>query len=218
MTYYEILEVSEKASPEVIRMAYKALCKTYHPDLYQGDKNFAEEKMKQINEAYTTLSDPTKKRQYDATLNRQANYTQSSYQQPRQTSYSKSKEERQKPKFVKKLFLTSLIASPILTLLIFTLIPTIFVFPILITLTVIAAKWYRRKQGFIKKLPLILLIAFPIIPILFRFVVTFMPISDLAYFLYDAGTITLQLTPLLQIILVIIIVIQNRNRERTKKQ
>ena len=65
MTYYDILEISEKASPEVIRMAYKALCKKYHPDVYQGDKNFAEEKMKQINEAYETLSDETKKKQYD---------------------------------------------------------------------------------------------------------------------------------------------------------
>ena len=52
MTYYDILEVSEKASQEVIRMAYKALCKKYHPDLYQGDKSFAEEQMKKINEAY----------------------------------------------------------------------------------------------------------------------------------------------------------------------
>lgn len=218
MTYYEILEVSEKASPEVIRMAYKALCKTYHPDLYQGDKNFAEEKMKQINEAYATLSDETKKRQYDSTLNRQANYTQSPYQQPRQASYSQPKKERPKPKFIKKLFLTLLIASPILTLLMLFCIPTIFVTLILITLTVIAAKRYRRKERFTKKLPLIFLIAYPIIPILFRLVVTFMSVSDIAYFLYDVGTLTLQLMPILQIILVIIIVIQNRNRERTKKQ
>ena len=50
MTYYDILEISEKASPEVIRVAHKALCKKYHPDLYQGDKNYAEEKMKQIGD------------------------------------------------------------------------------------------------------------------------------------------------------------------------
>lgn len=40
------------ASPEVIKMAYKALVIKYHPDTYQGGKAFAEEKMKQLNEAY----------------------------------------------------------------------------------------------------------------------------------------------------------------------
>lgn len=93
MTYYELLEISEKASPEVIRMAYKALCKKYHPDIYQGDKKFAEEKMKQLNEAYEVLSDATKKRQYDASLSSQRPHQQSSYQ-PRQESYSPP---RQKP-------------------------------------------------------------------------------------------------------------------------
>ena len=37
MTYYEILEVAETASEEVIRMAYKALAKKYHPDVFKGD-------------------------------------------------------------------------------------------------------------------------------------------------------------------------------------
>lgn len=68
MTYYEILEISEKASQEVIRMAYKALCKKYHPDVYQGDKRFAEEQIKKINEAYEILSDETQKKNYDNSL------------------------------------------------------------------------------------------------------------------------------------------------------
>ena len=68
MTYYEILEVSENASQEVIRMAYKTLCKKYHPDVHQGDKSFAEEKIKRINEAYDVLSDELKKRNYDGSL------------------------------------------------------------------------------------------------------------------------------------------------------
>ena len=46
MNYYEILEINEKASPEVIKMAYKALILKYHPDRYQGDKNYAEEMTK----------------------------------------------------------------------------------------------------------------------------------------------------------------------------
>ena len=48
MTYYEILEVAETASEDVIRMAYKALAKKYHPDIFTGDPQIAEEKMKKI--------------------------------------------------------------------------------------------------------------------------------------------------------------------------
>ena len=55
MTYYEVLEVSENASEEVIRMAYKALCRKYHPDVYKGDEKFANEMMSLINEAYNFL-------------------------------------------------------------------------------------------------------------------------------------------------------------------
>lgn len=85
--YYEILEVSEKASSEVIEKAYKALVKKYHPDLQPDDKKKeAEEKIKEINEAYETLSDKIKKADYDNTLNTQkeneyrAKYAQQSTQ------------------------------------------------------------------------------------------------------------------------------------------
>jgi len=66
---YEILEVSEKASKEVIEKAYRVLAKKYHPDLQkQEEKQSAEKKMKQINEAYDILSDEVKRREYDKTL------------------------------------------------------------------------------------------------------------------------------------------------------
>lgn len=65
MTHYEILGVSKTASQEEIRNAYKKLIKKYHPDLYQGDKTFAEKKTKEINEAYDILSDSNKKSVYD---------------------------------------------------------------------------------------------------------------------------------------------------------
>ena len=56
LNLYEILEVSEKASKEVIDKAYHVLAKKYHPDLQQGEaKQKAEEKMKQINAAYEIL-------------------------------------------------------------------------------------------------------------------------------------------------------------------
>lgn len=66
---YEILEVSEKASKEVIEKAYRVLAKKYHPDLQmQEEKQNAEKKMKQINEAYDILSNEEKRKEYDRTL------------------------------------------------------------------------------------------------------------------------------------------------------
>lgn len=55
---YKFLGINQTANPEQIKKAYKTLAKKYHPDIYRGDKKFAEEKMKQINEAYTILSTP----------------------------------------------------------------------------------------------------------------------------------------------------------------
>lgn len=59
MNYQEackILEVPPLSNKEEIKKAYKRIAKKYHPDLYRGDKKVAEEKMKQINAAYTFLS------------------------------------------------------------------------------------------------------------------------------------------------------------------
>ena len=70
--YYEILEVNKKASKEVIEKAYKVLVKKYHPDLYTGQKkNYAEKKIKEINEAYSVLTDQFMKEQYDSELEKQ---------------------------------------------------------------------------------------------------------------------------------------------------
>lgn len=70
--YYELLEVSEKASPEVIKKAYITLVKKYHPDLQPDDeKKSAEDKIKEINEAYEVLSDKAKKESYDRKLQMQ---------------------------------------------------------------------------------------------------------------------------------------------------
>ncbi|WP_415967976.1 J domain-containing protein [Emergencia timonensis] len=65
MNYYELLEIREDASDEVIKMAYKALLRKYHPDIYKGDPEFAHEMTAKLNEAYGVLSDPEQKMIYD---------------------------------------------------------------------------------------------------------------------------------------------------------
>jgi DnaJ-class molecular chaperone len=62
--YYKILGVSENASDEEIKKAYRRLAKEYHPDSRPGDKQ-AEERFKEIAEAYDVLSDPEKRKKYD---------------------------------------------------------------------------------------------------------------------------------------------------------
>ena len=61
---YEILGVNKEASDDDIKKAYKKLAVKYHPDKNPGDKE-AEEKMKEINNAYTVLSDSENRRKYD---------------------------------------------------------------------------------------------------------------------------------------------------------
>ncbi|NLG05538.1 MAG: J domain-containing protein, partial [Clostridia bacterium] len=63
--YYVVLEVNNNASLEVIKMAYKALVKKYHPDTTTFDKQEAHERMIKINEAYAVLSDSKKRKEYD---------------------------------------------------------------------------------------------------------------------------------------------------------
>ena len=64
--YYEILGVPPDASITLIKSVYRSLGQIYHPDKYAGDKKYAEEKMKEINEAYSILSNPTKRKDYDS--------------------------------------------------------------------------------------------------------------------------------------------------------
>jgi curved DNA-binding protein len=62
--YYETLGVPKTASGDDIRSAFRKLARKYHPDVAK-DKKAAEEKFKQINEAYEVLSDPEKRKKYD---------------------------------------------------------------------------------------------------------------------------------------------------------
>jgi curved DNA-binding protein len=62
--YYEVLGVPREASEDDIRKSFRKLARQYHPDVAK-DKKVAEEKFKEINEAYEVLSDPAKRRKYD---------------------------------------------------------------------------------------------------------------------------------------------------------
>lgn len=96
--YYEILEVNQRASKEVIEKAYKVLVKKYHPDLYSGEKQqYAEKKIKEINEAYNILSDEFLKEQYDNELEKQEiEYRQNMYQVQRIQQESKNNNSQAK--------------------------------------------------------------------------------------------------------------------------
>jgi molecular chaperone DnaJ len=62
--YYEVLGISRNATPDQIKTAYRKLAMEYHPDRNQGDKE-AEDKFKELAEAYEVLRDPNKKSMYD---------------------------------------------------------------------------------------------------------------------------------------------------------
>lgn len=78
--YYDILEVSRKASKDTINKVFKMHMKANHPDLFQGDDKIkAEEKSKELTEAYNILSDDASRAKYDEEL--EAEESQGSYGQ-----------------------------------------------------------------------------------------------------------------------------------------
>ena len=80
MDYYTILGVPQQADDSQIKQAYRKLAKKYHPDL-NPDNPAAEEKFKDIVEAYETLSDTAKRKKYDATLMQSSDTIRGAYTQ-----------------------------------------------------------------------------------------------------------------------------------------
>lgn len=69
MSYYKVLQVDPEAEPEVINRAYKALCLKYHPDIAKEiSPAEATRQMQRINKAYSVVSSPEKRREYDRFL------------------------------------------------------------------------------------------------------------------------------------------------------
>ena len=72
--HYEVLGVGRSATDDELKKAYRALAKKYHPDLHPGDES-AEKRFKEVNEAYTILSDAEKRKEYDQELSGQPGKT-----------------------------------------------------------------------------------------------------------------------------------------------
>src|SRR5947208_8192897 len=66
--YYDVLGVDKNANDDELKKAFRRLARQFHPDTMTGEqeKKAAEEKFKEINEAYAVLSDQDKRRRYDA--------------------------------------------------------------------------------------------------------------------------------------------------------
>ena len=123
--YYEILEVSRNASIEVIEKAYITLAKKYHPDANNYDSDYANDKMKEINEAYDVLKNTEKRNEYNRAydemlyrnLNDQNKETESRTNIKEESvlkNVTKRSEKQQKNKYIKfKIIIIVILILPI---------------------------------------------------------------------------------------------------------
>src|SRR3972149_4935248 len=94
--YYILLGVSNNASFEELKIAYRNLAKIYHPDKNPNNKT-AEEHFKEIQQAYTVLSNPEKREKYDLKISFGRGYSQQKkYSQPSGTAYQYSQQQQSK--------------------------------------------------------------------------------------------------------------------------
>ena len=88
MDPYKVLGVDCSADKDEIRKAYRKLARKYHPDSNQGNRE-AEEKFKEVNDAYTILSDERKRADYDRGAASQAKSSQDMYGQYGQSPFGR---------------------------------------------------------------------------------------------------------------------------------
>ena len=103
--YYEILGVNAGDDLKTIRQAYIKLQKKYHPDIYKGDKKFAENKISEINSAYTYICDNFSKINIQKTT---AEQKQSSKVEEKQNPVKKQKTNKQKTNKQKEIYFIDL--------------------------------------------------------------------------------------------------------------
>jgi DnaJ-class molecular chaperone len=104
--YYKILGVAPIASPEEIRKAYRTLSRKYHPDLNPHLKSIAEDRMKELVEAFNVLNSPDKRKEYDC----QSQFQVRRFKKGQRKSPISS--EFHKPKFKKEPSILDRILSP----------------------------------------------------------------------------------------------------------
>ncbi len=91
--YYDVLGVDRDAPTEEIRIAYKILVKKFHPDVNLEQRDFFEKKSKELNEAHETLSNPSKREQYDIRLNDFLNNRNDNYQNTQKEEQNRKQED-----------------------------------------------------------------------------------------------------------------------------
>ena len=102
---YKILDIPETATDEEVKSAYRKLAKKYHPDKYVDSplKDVADEKMKEINEAYEILSDENKRKSYNKIYQEYFINSQIvKYQGQSEKQYNEEKEKSVKQKYEKE--------------------------------------------------------------------------------------------------------------------
>ncbi|MBI4670734.1 MAG: DnaJ domain-containing protein [Chloroflexi bacterium] len=90
--YYRVLQVDPEAEPEVIESAYKRLARKYHPDMNPSADTNA--RMKELNEAYAVLRDPTRRKEYDQV---RARSNQQAYTEPKRETNQAPRTETKSP-------------------------------------------------------------------------------------------------------------------------
>lgn len=98
MDYYQILGLEGTASTEAVKKAYRKLAKECHPDTYPGDKR-AEERFKQITEAYAVLSDEEKRKKYDRERAGAVSFMGGVHAKKKPEQYAREKRTKQEAKW-----------------------------------------------------------------------------------------------------------------------